>query len=60
MRTGDTASLRFIIKFSSPISEAISKRYLALKLIVKLSELNSAFKVSFPSPEDELATNNCI
>ena len=60
MRTGDTASFKFIINLLSTISEAMSNKYLALKLIVKLSELYFAGIVSLPSPEDELFTKSCI
>ena len=42
MRTGETASLRLIFKSLFSTSEAISIKYLELKLIFKFSESNLA------------------
>ena len=49
---------RFIFKFLSSTSEAISIKYLELKLIFKFSELKSAFIFSLPSPELALFTES--
>ena len=58
MRTGETASLKFIFKFLSSTSEAISIKYFELKLIFKLSALNLALIFSLPSPEFALLTES--
>ena len=56
IKTGETESLKFIFKFLSSTSEAISTKYFELKLILKFSELNFASIFSFPSPELALLT----
>ena len=58
IRTGDTESLKLILRFLSSISEAMSIKYFELKLIFKLSVLNSALIFSFPSPELALFTDS--
>ena len=56
IRTGDTESFKFNFKVLSSTSEAISIRYLELKLILRFSELNLAVIFSLPSPEFALFT----
>ena len=58
IKTGETASFKFIIKFLSSTSEAISIKYFELKLILRFSELNLALIFSFPSPELALFTES--
>ena len=58
IRTGETESFKFILKFLSSTSDAISIKYFELKLIFKFSEVNSAFIFSFPSPELALLTDS--
>mgnify|MGYP001435192546 CR=1 FL=1 len=49
INTGETESFKFIFKFLSSISEAISIKYFELKLIFKFSdvELYNAIKYAF-------------
>ena len=54
MRTGETESFKFILRFLSSTSDAISIKYLELKLIFRFSELKLALIFSFPSPDLEL------
>ena len=58
INTGETESFKFIFKFLSSTSEAISIKYFELKLIFKFSELNSALIFSLPSPELALFTES--
>ena len=56
IKTGEVESFKLSFKFLLSTSDAISSKYFELKLIVKLSELNSAFIFSLPSPEFALLT----
>ena len=58
INTGEVESFKFIFKFVSSTSEAISIRYFALKLILSVSELKLALIFSFPSPEFALLTES--
>ena len=52
-------SFKLILIFLSFISDAISKRYLELKLIIRSDEAYFALIISLPSPEFVLFTDNC-
>jgi len=58
IKTGDTESFKFILRFLSSISDAMSIKYFELKLIVSSSELKLALIVSLPSPELALLTES--
>ena len=60
MSTGEVESFNFILKFLSSTSEAISIKYLELKLITNSSASQVALSVSLPSPEFVLITDNFI